>query len=106
MSKEGKSKTLTMAAFSGLFIIGVVEGGNKLVNPRIFNVVPAGFDEEGLPVPAKIQMSPLPALPPFISFNKADFSYQVPEEHKPFYSLYETVTNPGGEIPPGIQIIK
>ena len=86
---EGKEVgTISMIITQGLFLIGNLVGGNKLLEPRVFT-----FIEEG----AKIQLSPLPSLPPFVTFGNEVIKYSVPEKDRNLLSLYDRVTHPQPE---------
>jgi hypothetical protein len=89
---DGKEGVITMTVTGGLFIIGKLIGGNKLTDPRVFDVI-----EDG----AKIQMRPLPGTPPFVTLGTDGFRYPVPEDDKPILDLYDRVTHPFIVTEPG-----
>jgi hypothetical protein len=82
---EGKEEVITMVLTGGLFIIGKLIGGNKLTDPRVFDVIENG---------AKIQMRPLPGTPPFVTLGTDGLRYPVPESDKAMLELYDRVTHP------------
>jgi hypothetical protein len=103
---EGKESpgVVSMVVVSGLFIIGKMVGGNKVLDPRVFTL----FDEpqndgNGNPIPdpktgrqliiPKMKLSPLPCLPPHI-VGKFDLIYPIPEDDKKVLDLYKKVTMP------------
>jgi hypothetical protein len=88
MKEEG---VLTMVISGGLFLIGRLVGGNKLVKPRVFQVIENG---------KRIQMSPLPGTPPFMRIGLETGSYAIPEREKEIHDLYERVANPN--VDPGV----
>ena len=81
--------TITMVISQGLFLIGNLVGGNKLLEPRVFVLI-----EDG----AKMQLSPLPSTPPFVTFGNEVIRYPVPERDKNLLSLYDRVTHPQPEM--------
>jgi len=79
---------ISMVITNGMFIMGKLIGGNKLCLPRVFT-----FLEEG----KRIQLSPLPAIPPFITIGNDAARYAVPETDRNLHELYQRVTNPAGD---------
>lgn len=83
---EGRETgVITMVCSGGMFIVGNLIGGNKLVNPRLFMLI-----EDG----KRIQMSPLPANPSFIILGNDGFRYVIPENERNILDLYDRVTHP------------
>jgi hypothetical protein len=82
--KEVEEPRVTMCVVAGMFLVGKLVGGNKLMNPRVFTLI-----EEG----KRMQLSPLPALPPFIIVARMGMSYPIPEADN-IYKLYVKVTTP------------
>jgi hypothetical protein len=85
---------LTMVVSSGLFIIGRLVGGNKLLAPRVWTLIKEG---------AEMQLSPLPFTPAFIILQDSGFTYPIPEDAATanIYALYKQVTTPPPAMPPG-----
>ncbi len=84
----------TMVCSNGLFMMGVLQGGNKLINPRVFSIVP---DPDARPGERKelAQLVPLPSIPFIVNLSNASFfSYPVPEHDAELIKLYESVTSP------------
>ena len=82
--REPEEPKVTMCVVAGLFLVGKLVGGNKLMNPRVFTLI-----EDG----KRMQLSPLPALPPFVIVARMGLSYLIPETDS-LYKLYEKVTTP------------
>lgn len=83
---EGKQTgSITMVCISGIFIIGNLISGNKLINPRHFAII-----EEG----KRIQMSSLPGNPSWINIGSNGFRYLIPDTEKNILDLYDRVTHP------------
>ena len=84
---EGKKEegVISMVVTNGLFIVGKMIGGNKLCDPRVFLVIENG---------KKIQLSPLPSAPPFITIGSGYFHYAIPEHDRNLLDLYDRVTHP------------
>jgi hypothetical protein len=84
---------LTMVISAGLFLVGTIIGGNKLVKPRIFTLIENGN---------RIQMSPLPGTPAFARIDPGGIYYNIPptELNKSIYDLYRRVTAP--DVDPGV----
>jgi hypothetical protein len=84
---------ITMVINNGIFLVGSLIGGNKLIEPRVFSIIENG---------AKIQMSPLPGTPPFLTLGNDKMGYVVPDtpENKNMLELYERVTHPQSELGP------
>jgi hypothetical protein len=76
---------ITMCCTGGLFILGNLVSGNKLTNPRVFNVIDNG---------TRIQLSPLPGAPPFITIGPDGFRYPIPSTDTNLLGLYYRVTHP------------
>lgn len=85
MSKE--EGIITMVCSNGLFILGKLTDGNKLCNPRVFQILKNG---------AEMQLSPLPATPSFVIVGSEGLKYPLPEtpENKNLFDLYDRVTHP------------
>ena len=88
----------TMVCVGGIFIVGGMMGGNKLISPRLYTI----FDDKE-PDPLnpgryrsvqKQQMSPLPGNPPFVIVGQDGFRYAVPEADVAMHELYRRVTKP------------
>jgi hypothetical protein len=81
-----------MVISNGLFLIGRLVGGNKLIDPRVFNIIDDG---------KRIQMSPLPGTPPFLTLGNDKMGYAIPEttENQNILDLYHKVTRPQPESP-------
>jgi len=96
ISKKKEEGVLTMLFSTGLFIIGRLIGGNKLLKPRVFSMYEA---QEQNPISLKmekvnrISMSPLPGTPPFMRVGAEAGSYPMPEKAKEIRELYERVTD-------------
>lgn len=93
--KEPEEPKVTMCVVAGLFLVGKLVGGNKLVDPRVFTLI-----EDG----KRMQLSPLPALPPFVIIARMSLFYPIPETDN-IFKLYEQVTTPPNiviPIAPGI----
>jgi hypothetical protein len=93
---EGKEAgVITMTLTGGLFILGKLISGNKLTDPRIFNII-----EDG----KRIMLSPLPGTPPFITIGIDGLRYSIllNDENKGLLDLYDQVTHP--QIAPNIVI--
>jgi hypothetical protein len=78
---------IAMVISQGLFLVGRLVGGNKLIEPRVFSIIENG---------AKIQMSPLPGTPPFVIIGNDGIRYPVPDNagNKNLLDLYGRVTHP------------
>lgn len=75
---------------SGMFLVGRKSpGSKKLLNPRVFAYLDNGN---------RIQMSPLPSTPPFITLIGNEIVYPVPEDDqegsRDIINLYNRVTDP------------
>lgn len=92
MSNEG---VITMCVSSGLFLMGRLTG-TKLLHPRVFTAFEV---EEQNPITKeirrvpKMQLSPLPGVPPYVIVKGDGFSYPV-EDDEALLSLYKRVTTP------------
>lgn len=76
---------LSMVLAGGVFIVGIIiDGGRKLFNPRIFQIIDDG---------KTIWMGPPPSTPPFMWINYAPH-YPIPKEEKAIYDLFWKVTHP------------
>jgi len=91
MAAKTEEGTLTMVIASGMVLIGRMIGGNKLIKPRVFEVI-----EDG----KRIQLRPLPGTPPWMRIGMEAGSYPVPEREKTIIELYERVTSP--TVDPGV----
>jgi len=89
--EQKKEGTLSMVIASGIFIVGRLVGGNKLLKPRIFQIIENG---------SKIQLSPFPSTPAFIRIPMDALAYPIPEKDTNLTDLYERVTNP--QVDPGL----
>jgi len=76
---------VTMCVMDGLFIVGKLVGGNKLIDPRIFSLIEGGN---------KMQLSPLPCLPTVIHIARMSLSYPIPVHDVNMLNLYRKVTTP------------
>jgi hypothetical protein len=85
-----KPTTITMCVTSGLFVMGELVSGNKLLLPRVFTVIDNG---------TRIQLSPLPGIPPFIILKSDGFTYPVPESEANLLELYHRTTHPVEDPP-------
>ena len=83
--KEVEEPKVTMCVVGGLFLMGKLIGGNKLMDPRIFTLIENG---------KRMQLSPLPSQPPFVIIARMSLFYPIPETDKNMLELYERVTNP------------
>lgn len=83
--KTEEKPKVTMCVVDGLFLVGKLSNGNKLMNPRIFTLIDNG---------ARMQLSPLPTQPSFISVHRMSLSYPIPEKEENLLALYEKVTTP------------
>lgn len=103
-AKSDSGKLTMILLNSGLFCIGMLVGGNKLVNPRLFTVFedPA-FDKEGNIIMdpqtgrqktiQKMKMEPFPGLPSFMRIVNEP-SYPISPASASIIALYEHVTTP------------
>lgn len=82
-------KDISMVISSGIFIVGVLVGDNKIINPRMFTMFESV--ENGKKVP-KMQLSPLPANPPYV-YVRPEVRYRIPDWDKNLLNLYERVTS-------------
>ena len=104
--KEGKEGEgiLTMCVSNGLFVIGKLIGGNKLIQPRVFDLYmeqlidPTGrpiLDQFGKPkFEERIRMRPFPGVPGFCTIGPDAIRYPVVTNMQNVMSLYERVTTP------------
>ncbi len=76
---------VTMAIIDGMLICGILIGGNKLINPRVFNFINDCKE---------IQMAPLPGIPPYLRLGTGVSTYPIPETAKGMNDLYKKVTTP------------
>jgi hypothetical protein len=76
---------LSMIVTQGLFLVGERTGDRLLKNPRVMTLMDEG---------KKMQLTPLPGLPPQVTFPDSSMRYIVPEREKPMYELYAQVTSP------------
>ena len=94
--------TISMCLIGGLFIVGKLIGGNKIVDPRVVTLFEEPMrDSSGKVVPGldgrpvmtpKMRMSPLHGNPPYIISNRLSLVYPVPEHDKNTLDLYQRVT--------------
>ena len=115
---SGKEEgVITMCIISGLFVIGKLVGGNKLIDPRVFDMyMEPLFDKEGKPILAengqqkaeeRIRMRPLPGVPAFCTIGPESLRYSVTSETQNILSLYKRVTTPVEEkkvFVPGMEV--
>ena len=115
---EGKGDgVITMCIVSGLFVIGKLVGGNKLIDPRVFDMyMEPLFDKEGKPIlgengqqkaEERIRMRPLPGVPAFCTIGSDVLKYPVISETQNILSLYKRVTTPVEEkrvFVPGMEV--
>ena len=92
---EKEDDSIYMIFRTGLFLVGKLVGGNKLVGPRVFSVIDNG---------ARIQMTPLPGVPMFVLLGNDGFRYPVPKADKVMYDLYYKVTHPEEFTAPPIDL--
>jgi hypothetical protein len=69
--------------FDGSFILVGRLDGKKLMRPRILT-----FRSDG-----KVDMNPMPLIPPFVTLNKYTGHYPVPDREKEFIATYNRITN-------------
>ena len=81
-------KEVWMAMMGGMFIVGVMVGDNKIINPRVFTMFEAVEDGKKIP---KMQLAPLPSNPPFI-YVRPEVRYRIPDWDRNLINLYEKVT--------------
>jgi hypothetical protein len=88
MKLEG---TFSGVISSGLVLMGDLVG-NKLIKPRVFQVIDNG---------KQMQLSPLPGTPHFVKLTGDFASWPIPDEenNKGLRELWERVTNPPKEPP-------
>lgn len=86
MDKKGNSP-YSMVCTGGMFLMGRLEGGNKLLKPRVFTI-----EENG----TRMRLQTLPSFPPFVNV-RPDFSYYVPYHDVNLVALYERVTGKEAE---------
>jgi hypothetical protein len=102
---EKEEGILSLCLIAGLFIIGRLLGGNKIIAPRVLTL----FDEQGkdlsgnIVTTPKMRMSPLPSNPPFIHSSLISLSYPIPEADRATHDLYSRVTAPLPEVSPLVQ---
>ena len=107
-NKEG---VVTMCITNGLFIIGKLVGGNKLIDPRAFDLYmeplldgnrnPIIDSVTGLPkAEERIRMRPLPGVPAFCTIGQDVVRYPVVTNIQNVLSLYRRVTTPVEEKSP------
>jgi hypothetical protein len=104
--KEG---VLTMCITNGLFVIGKLVGGNKLVDPRVFDLyMEQREDKDGkrlfLPngepdMEERIRMRPLPGVPAFCIISQDALKYPVVNSIQNILPLYVRVTKPQDTAP-------
>lgn len=103
-AKSDPGKLTMVLLNSGLFVVGMLVGGNKLVNPRLFTVFEEpSFDKDGtlLMDPQtgrqksiqKMKMEPFPGLPPFMRIVNEP-TYPISPAASSLCALYEHVTTP------------
>jgi len=89
MSKEESAEdgAITMVVSDGLFILGKLVDGNKLLDPRVFQIIDSG---------QKMQLSPLPGIPSAVFLGKEGLRYSLSETpgNKNLFKLYYQVTHP------------
>uniref|UniRef100_A0A6M3JJ73 Uncharacterized protein n=1 Tax=viral metagenome TaxID=1070528 RepID=A0A6M3JJ73_9ZZZZ len=102
--KEGKEGEgiLTMCVTNGLFVIGKLVGGNKLIQPRVFDLyMEQLIDSNGRPIldqsgkpkfEERIRMRPFPGVPGFCTIGPDAIRYPVVTNMQNVLSLYERVT--------------
>ena len=81
-----------MYCTGGVFVCGVLEAGNKLIDPRLFSIIPVDQLKPELGV--QYHMTPPPGQPAFISLGTDGFRYKIPETENQINDLYERVTQP------------
>ena len=74
--------SLTMVFDGAMFMCGRLEG-NKLMRPRVIIERPDG----------KVDLKPLPLVPPFVTLDRYTGIYAVPEREKEFIQTYNRITN-------------
>jgi len=94
--REKEEGTISMCLIGGLFIVGKLVGGNKVVSPRVVNLFEEqSSDPHGNPITIpKMRMSHLPGTPPYLISNRMSLVYPVPEHDKNTLDLYARVTAP------------
>jgi len=84
MKLEG---TFSGVISSGVVLVGDLVGGNKLIKPRVFQVINNGRE---------MQLSPLPGTPHFLKLMGDFMSWPIPDDdnNKNLIDLWERVTSP------------
>lgn len=97
-----KKQEVTMACVGGIFICGVLTDGNKLVDPRMFSVLPPEEPKEGEEEDPGVRyhMGPPPGVPPYVTLGPDGFRYKVPDtpQGKIINDLYYRVTHPEKKV--------
>ena len=103
--REQEAGVISMCLIGGLFIVGVLTGGNKLSDPRVVTLFEEpkvdpttgkavmGVDGRQVTIP-KMRMSPMPGNPPYVISNRMSLVYPIPEHDKNTLDLYKRVTAP------------
>ena len=107
MKKEGNMEnegTITMVITNGLFVIGKLVGGNKLIQPRIFTVYnepvkgvdgkPIFNDKGEQQMEERIRMQSFPGTPGFCTIGQDAIKYPVVTNMQNVLFLYERVITP------------
>jgi hypothetical protein len=108
-SNPVKEGVVTMCITNGLFVIGKLVGGNKLVDPRVFDLyMEQLFDKAGKPLlnpdgsprmEERIRMRPLPGVPAYCIISQDALKYPVVNSVQNILPLYKRVTEPAEEKP-------
>ena len=100
---EGDAGVVTMCITMGLWVIGKLVGGNKLVSPRVFDLYEElVFDKNQQPITdpktgkqktePRIRMQPLPGLPPYCTVGPEAVKYPVLTNFGNVLDLYVRVS--------------
>ena len=97
--REQDAGVISMCLIGGLFIVGVLTGGNKISDPRVVTLFeePKVDGSKTVMIP-KMRMSPMPGNPPYVISNRMSLVYPIPEHDKNTLDLYKRVTAPPPEL--------
>ena len=90
MKNEGILSVVIQGQF---WIVGRLVGGNKVLQPRIYRIIP----DQKNPGQQLIQLEPFPHFPPFLNVGHGSMSFPILERETSLIKLYEQVTSPEAE---------
>jgi len=110
-NKKEDAGVVTMCITGGLWLIGKLVGGNKLVSPRVFDMYGEKlYDENRRPIidprtgkqkeEPRIRMQWLPGDPPYCIIGPEALRYPVLTDYGNLLPLYTRVSTRGPEPPP------